>query len=157
MSPRYELLLRAIGVIHTPHRDLQTTPIQPVFASGARGRVEVFPEFAEGLGDLEGFSHVYPVYAFHLAGPPRLRVKPFLHDVEHGVFSTRFPGRPNPIGISLVRLISLEEDLLHVEDVDMLDGTPLIDIKPYVPRFDVREGARAGWHEKAEKRKGVEP
>ncbi len=138
---------RQIGVIRTPFDDPSRAPIQPVYTKGVAGCVDVLPEFTEGLGDIDGFSHVHLVYVFHRSTETKLRVKPYLHDVEHGIFATRAPVRPNPIGLSLVRLIGREGCVLHVEDVDMLDGSPLLDIKPYVPRFDVREGACAGWQE----------
>jgi tRNA (adenine37-N6)-methyltransferase len=136
-----------IGVIHTPHTRADDTPIQPVFAEGVQGRAEILPEYAEGLQDLEGFSHIWLLYWFHQAGPPRLIVQPFLQDAEHGVFATRAPARPNPIGLSLVRLVRREGRVLYLEDVDVLDGTPLLDIKPYVPRFDYRTDVRTGWLE----------
>jgi len=145
-----EYALRPIGVIRTPHRDPSETPIQPVFAEGCPGRVEVFPEYAEGLADVEGFSHLHLIYVFHRAKEMKLRVKPFLQDEEHGVFATRSPRRPNPIGMSLVRLVGREGNVLRVEDVDILDGTPLLDIKPYSPRFDRRDDARSGWQEKVD-------
>lgn len=136
-----------IGVIHSPHRLPEETPIQPAFAEGIQGRAEILPEYAEGLRDLEGFSHIWLIYWFHQAGSARLTVKPFLQDAEHGLFATRAPTRPNPIGMSLVRLVRREGSVLHLEDVDVLDGTLLLDIKPYVPRFDCRTGARTGWLE----------
>jgi tRNA-Thr(GGU) m(6)t(6)A37 methyltransferase TsaA len=139
--------IHPIGMIHTPHTRAEETPIQPVFAEGVQGRAEILPEYAAGLQDLEGFSHIWLLYWFHQAGPPRLIVQPFLQDAEHGVFATRAPTRPNPIGLSLVRLVRREGCVLHLEDVDVLDGTPLLDIKPYVPRFDYRTGVRTGWLE----------
>ena len=96
------------------------------------GRVEVFPEYAEGLRDLEGFSHVYLIYQFHRTSGTKLTVKPFLQDVERGVFATRAPCRPNPLGLSLVRLVRRDGRVLHIEGVDVLNGTPLLDIKPYI-------------------------
>jgi tRNA-Thr(GGU) m(6)t(6)A37 methyltransferase TsaA len=138
--------LRPIGVIHSPHTREKETPIQPVYAGGIKGTVEIFPKYAEGLRDIEGFSHIYLIYHFHKARPTRLIVKPFLEDVFHGVFATRTPHRPNPIGLSVVRLVKREGNLLHIEDVDVLDGTPLLDIKPYISRFDHREDVRDGWH-----------
>lgn len=140
-----KIVLRPIGVIRTRHRDQEKTPIQPIYAPGIRGRVEVFPEYEEGLRDLEGFSHIHLIYVFDRAGAPKLVVRPFLQDRERGVFATRAPTRPNPIGVSLVRLARREGRVLHVLDVDVLDGTPLLDIKPYVSRLDAREGARSGW------------
>ena len=142
-----DFCFRQMGVIRTPLDDPSGGPIQPVYARGVSGRVEVSPEFADGLDDIEGFSHIHLVYVFHRTTETRLRVKPYLQDVERGVFATRAPVRPNPIGLSLVRLVRREGDVLHIEDVDVLDGSPLLDIKPYVPRFDVRADARAGWQE----------
>jgi tRNA-Thr(GGU) m(6)t(6)A37 methyltransferase TsaA len=111
------------------------------------GRAEIHPEFADALRDLEGFSHVWLLYWLHQAGPARLIVQPFLEDIAHGLFATRAPTRPNPLGLSLVRLLRRDGCVLHLEDVDILDGTPLLDIKPYVPRFDCRADVRTGWLE----------
>ena len=143
-----EISFRPIGVIHSPHTTPEKTPIQPVFATGVNGTVVVESDYEQGLADLDGFSHVWLIYLFHRAGAPRLTVKPYLEDVPHGVFATRAPCRPNPIGLSLVRLVRREGCTLHLEDVDMLDGTPLLDIKPYSSRFDVRADARCGWLDK---------
>jgi tRNA-Thr(GGU) m(6)t(6)A37 methyltransferase TsaA len=137
--------LQPIGIIHSPHTTPEKTPIQPAFARGIAGRVDVDSAYAEGLVDLEGFSHIWLIYLLDRAGRPRLTVKPFLEDVPHGVFATRAPCRPNPIGMSVVRLVRREGCTLHVEDVDILDGTPLLDIKPYVGRFDRRDDIRCGW------------
>ena len=120
-------------------------PIQPVFCEGIEGRAEILPDYAEGLRDIEGFSHVIVLYHFHKAAPAALEVKPFLEDRAHGVFATRHPGRPNRIGLSILRLLRREGDALVLGDVDILDGTPVLDIKPYVSKFDVREGVRDGW------------
>jgi tRNA-Thr(GGU) m(6)t(6)A37 methyltransferase TsaA len=109
--------------------------------------VSVFPKYAEGLADLEGFSHILLLYAFHCSKGYELKVKPFLDNKYRGLFATRYPRRPNPIGLSLVRLKSANENILVVEGVDVLNGTPLLDIKPYVPEFDIRTGVRAGWYE----------
>jgi len=141
------ITLRPIGVIHSPHRRTEETPIQPVYARGIKGTAEIFDEYVGGLRDLGGFSHIYLIYHFHKAKPSRLIVKPFLEDTPHGVFATRAPCRPNPIGFSVVRLVKVEGNVLHLEDVDVLDGTPLLDIKPYIPRFDHREDVRCGWQE----------
>jgi tRNA (adenine37-N6)-methyltransferase len=140
-----EFTMKPIGVLHTPFSDKKQTPIQPT-RSQASGRVEVFPEFAEGMQDLEGFSHIILLYAFHQSDSYNLKVKPFLDDQEHGLFATRHPCRPNPIGLSIVRLVGRRENILEVEGVDMLDGTPLLDIKPYVPDFDVRTEVKTGWY-----------
>lgn len=124
-------------------------PIQPASANSAAGTVEVFPEFVEGLNDLEGFSHLLLIYHFHRSRSFSLTVTPYLDTVPRGLFATRAPNRPNPIGISLVQLIRIEGPHLHVEQLDVIDGTPLLDIKPHVPDFDCAPGARIGWLEKA--------
>ena len=191
-----------IGIIHSDHHDPAHTPIQPVCAEGCPGRVEVFPEYAEGLADIEGFSHLHLIYWFHRlthdwrraageetagektagegtgeekagesaagdadaggsiadddpAGRP-LKVTPFLDDRPHGVFAVRAPMRPNPIGLSVVRLVERRGAELLVDDVDILDGSPLLDIKPYVEGFDMRLGTRGGWTEKVERRTFIE-
>ncbi|WP_202320556.1 tRNA (N6-threonylcarbamoyladenosine(37)-N6)-methyltransferase TrmO [Archaeoglobus neptunius] len=136
---------RPVGIIHSPFKGPKGTPIQPAAATGIDGTVEVFPEYAEGLKDIEGFSHIILIYHFHLARGYSLKVKPFLDDQFHGVFATRAPARPNPVGFSVVRLVRVEENVLHVRDVDIVDGTPLLDIKPYVPEFDARETKKVGW------------
>ena len=142
-----EFIMRPIGVIHSPFREKEQTPIQPS-RSQAKGRVEVYPEFAAGLEDIEGFSHIILLYMFHQSSGFTLRVKPFLDDQQHGLFATRYPKRPNPIGISVVRLARRDENILEIGGVDVLDGTPLLDIKPYVSEFDLRNGTRSGWLEK---------
>jgi tRNA-Thr(GGU) m(6)t(6)A37 methyltransferase TsaA len=140
---------RAIGVIHTPFKKREGMPIQPAGADGVHGTVEVFQEFTEGLQDLEGFSHIILLYHFHQSTAASLRVTPFMDSQPRGVFSTRAPKRPNPIGISVVKLIEIEGSTLHVENVDIIDKTPLLDIKPYVPEFDHYPVDRIGWLEKA--------
>lgn len=142
-----EIVFQAIGTIHSPHQEPSQIPIQPVYSTGIPGKAVVKPEFANGLMDLGEFSHVYLFYYFHQAEETHLRVKPYLSEQEHGVFATRAPHRPNKLGMSLVRLISIEGNTLSVEDIDILDGTPLIDIKPYVQRFDSRDNARSGWQD----------
>lgn len=142
-----EILFRPIGVIHSPHTEAARTPIQPYFATDCTGTVELLPEYAAGLQDIEGYSHLYLIYQLHRAPAPSLTVKPFLQDVERGLFATRAPCRPNPIGLSIVRLVSREGNRLHIEGVDMLDGTPLLDIKPYSARFDCIVGTRNGWQD----------
>jgi len=137
--------IKTIGRVHSPYVVQEGTPIQPSAASGVRGSIEVFPEYADGLEGLDGFDRIWVIYWCHLAGPVHLKVRPYLDDNEHGVFATRSPSRPNPIGMSCLRLVSREDNILHVEDIDILDGTPLIDIKPYVPAFDVFTVERAGW------------
>lgn len=141
---------RPIGVIRSEHTATDATPIQPVFARDCLGRAEIFLEFADGLADIEGFSHLYLLCWLHRADPPQLRVKPYLQDVTHGIFATRAPSRPNPIGLSLVRLLRREGRVLHLAGVDVLDGTPLLDLKPYAPRFDTVENPRGGWTEEVD-------
>jgi tRNA (adenine37-N6)-methyltransferase len=151
-----DLTLERIGIIHSEHHEPKRTPIQPVCAEGSPGRVEVFAQYAEGLDDIEGYSHLHLIYWFHraadiassVAGPSPLKVVPFLDDVPRGVFATRTPTRPNPLGLSIVRLIERRGNELLVEDLDVLDGTPLLDIKPYVEAFDLRIGTRGGWTER---------
>ena len=144
-----EIIFQPIGMIHSPHQELAGMPIQPASAAGVKGTVVVDPAFEEGLTDLEEFSHVILVYYFHQAKSPEMLVKPFLDDVKRGVFATRAPRRPNGIGISVVELLAVEGNILCVENLDVLDGTPLLDIKPYVPEFDKQEGVRIGWLEKS--------
>jgi len=144
-----EITFQPIGIIHSPHQELEGMPIQPAAAAGVKGTIVLAQEFQEGLNDLEGFSHVILVYHFHQAKTPDLLVKPFLDDVKHGVFATRAPRRPNGIGISVVKLVAIEGNILEVENLDILDGTPLLDIKPYVPDFDEKEDVSIGWLEKS--------
>lgn len=139
------LSLRPIGIIHTPFREPTGTPIQPVYAHEAEGTVEVFEHFAEGLADLEGFDRIWLVYVCDRAADPTMRVVPYRDTRERGLFATRAPARPNPIGLSCVRLLRIEKNILHLGDLDILDGTPLLDIKPYVPAFDSFPQARSGW------------
>jgi tRNA-Thr(GGU) m(6)t(6)A37 methyltransferase TsaA len=146
-----EFIMRPIGVIHSPFTEKEQTPIQPS-RSLAIGVVEVHPEFAVGLEHLEGFSHIILLYAFHASTGYSLTVKPFLDDQEHGLFATRHPYRPNPLGLSIVKLLFHRDNTLTVEGVDVLDGTPLLDIKPYVPEFDLRADARTGWYETRSKK-----
>lgn len=144
------VVFKPIGVIRSEHTVAEKTPIQPVFAKGCRGRVEILPEYAEGLCDVEGFSHIYLIYVFHKAGPPKLIVKPFLQDVDHGIFAIRGPCRPNPVGLSIVRLIRREGNVLYLDGLDVLDGTPLLDIKPYTIKFDRIETTRNGWQDEVD-------
>ena len=134
-----------IGRIHSPHQTKDECPIQPPFASEAEGRVEVFPDFADGLLDIELFSHLYLLYLFDRAGPIELIRPTFLDDRPHGVYASRHPCRPNGIGMSIVELVRREDRVLRVRGIDVLDETPLLDIKPYVPRFDAIPGASEGW------------
>lgn len=141
----HEIRYRPIGVIHSPFKQTKGMPIQPAGARGVAGTVEVIPEYGDGLKDLDGFSHIFLLYHFHLSQGYSLMVKPYLDDSLRGVFATRAPRRPNAIGISVVRLVGIEECTLHIEDLDIADSTPLLDIKPYVPEFDSREVERIGW------------
>jgi len=143
-----EIKYKVIGVIHSPFREPRGTPIQPAAGKGIEGTVEVFPEYTEGLKDIEGFSHIILVYHFHLSKKSSLKVQPYMDNKAHGVFAMRGPSRPNPIGISTVRLVRIKENILHIQDVDIIDGTPLLDIKPYVPEFDIQEVEKIGWLEK---------
>jgi tRNA-Thr(GGU) m(6)t(6)A37 methyltransferase TsaA len=150
------LTLTPVGVIHSEHVEPRHTPIQPVCSRRSNGIVEVFPEYEEALDDVEGFSHLHLIYWLHRAGEATnavsgarsLKVVPFLDDVPRGMFATRSPIRPNPIGLSVVRLVERHGRELVVEDLDVLDGTPLLDIKPYVEGFDLRLGTRGGWTER---------
>ena len=136
---------RRIGTIHTPFREPTGTPIQPAFGEGVEGVVEVDEQFADGLDDLEGFDRIWLIYSLDRAAPGGLLVVPYRDVTARGVFATRAPSRPNAIGLSVVRLLAREGTTLRVADLDILDGTPLLDIKPYVPAFDAHPGARAGW------------
>lgn len=140
-----------IGVIHSPFQKIEGMPIQPAGAAGVMGTVEVFEGYRAGLKDLDGFSHILLLYHFHRVQGFSLYVVPFMDSKARGLFSTRAPRRPNPIGLSVVRLHGIEEGVLHIENVDVLDGTPLLDIKPYVPEFDPRGEVRTGWLEEAGK------
>lgn len=148
------IILRPIGIIHSEHKEAEKTPIQPVFAKGCRGVADVYPEYAEGLKDIDGFSHLYLLYYFHKAGSASLIVKPFLDDEQRGVFATHHPCRPNHIGVSLVKLIKREGNQLVLDCLDILDGTPLLDIKPYFhyDQSDYTRKARFGWAEKIDPR-----
>jgi tRNA-Thr(GGU) m(6)t(6)A37 methyltransferase TsaA len=144
------ITLRPIGIIHSGHIDMDKTPIQPAYAKGCTGRAEILPEFEEGLRDVEGFSHIYLLYYFHRAGSPKLTVKPYLQDIERGIFATRSPRRPNGIGLSVVELVRREGNVLYLDGVDILDGTPLLDIKPYTAKFDCIATNRNGWQDEVD-------
>lgn len=136
---------RSIGTVHSPFQDVRGVPIQPSAAVGVQGTIEVLPEFVTGLQDLEGFSHIVLLYHLHLVQEVKLIVVPFMDSQPRGVFATRAPTRPNPIGLSVVRLLAIEGAVLQIENVDIVDGTPLLDIKPYVPAFDQCAVERTGW------------
>ena len=139
------LLLKPIGTIHSPYRRASDAPVQGAMAKGVEGFVEMFPEFIPGLRDLAGFERVWLLYWFDRATTAQLLVKPYLDTQEHGVFATRSPCRPNPIGLSCVRVLGIDAGRLRISDLDILDQTPLLDIKPYVPAFDRFEAGRVGW------------
>jgi tRNA-Thr(GGU) m(6)t(6)A37 methyltransferase TsaA len=132
-----------IGTIHSSYKEKGNVPIQPAF-SQSKGHVELYKEYERGLDNLKDFSHIILTYVFHRSEGFRLTVKPFLDDVPKGVFATRAPARPNPIGMSVVKLDSIEGNILHISKVDILDNTPLLDIKPFVPDFDM-VNAKSGW------------
>lgn len=145
------LTYKPIGIIHSEHTIADKTPVQSVYAQGCKGLVEVFSQFVDGLKDLNDFSHIYLIYHFHQS-PLRMKliVKPFLQDIEHGVFATRSPCRPNAIGLSIVELLGIEDNILHFDGADIIDGTPLIDIKPYTAKFDLHKTKRNGWQDEVD-------
>jgi tRNA-Thr(GGU) m(6)t(6)A37 methyltransferase TsaA len=147
-----EITYRPIGFMRTPFTQLEAMPIQPTGGGGKPGVAEIREEFLAGLKDLEGFSHLILIYHLHRVKRVDLTVTPFLDEAPHGVFATRAPTRPNPIGVSVVELERLEENRLYLKSVDILDGTPILDIKPFVPDFDQPPGASIGWLEKARDR-----
>lgn len=145
-----QLEIESIGVIETPFREPAGTPIQPSRANGVLGKVQIEPRFHAGLKDLAGFERIWLIYWFHKASGSNLLVTPFLDTRERGIFATRSPARPSPLGISAVRLLAVRADgVLEIADVDMVDGTPLLDIKPYVPEFDSHAHSRAGWFDES--------
>ncbi len=139
------ITLDPIGIIHTPHEQPDGMPIQPVGATCVRGEIVIREAYTDGLKDLDGFSHIYLIYIFHRMDQHKLLVKPFLDNTLRGVYATRAPSRPNHIGLSLVKLISIDGNRIVFEGADMLDGTPLLDIKPYVPDFESPEDVTTGW------------
>ncbi len=147
-----KIVYRPIGIVRTPFKTLENMPIQPSGAKGAEGIVQLEAEYEDGLKDLDGFSHIILIYHFHKSIGYSHRVVPFLDDVERGLFATRAPKRPNPVGLSVVELKSVEGAVLRVVNIDVLDGTPLLDIKPYVPNFDAQGPVRTGWLENAAKK-----
>ncbi|NPD48058.1 MULTISPECIES: tRNA (N6-threonylcarbamoyladenosine(37)-N6)-methyltransferase TrmO [unclassified Lentimicrobium] len=142
-----EINYKSIGVINTPHQTKEGMPIQASAAQGIKGMITVDKEFMKGLQDLDGFSHIYLIYDFHKSKDYSLLTKPFLDDKEHGIFSTRAPKRPNSIGLSVVKLLSVKGNILEIENIDVLDGTPLLDIKPYIHDFDLHEVDKVGWYQ----------
>ncbi len=138
-------MIQPIGTIHSPFKQLENMPIQPKGAQNVSGQVELFLEFTSGLQDLDGFSHIYLIYQFHEAQRTAYQVVPFMDDVPRGVFATRSPLRPNHIGLSIVELVEVNGNVLIIKGVDVLDGTPLLDIKPYIAQFDQVSNSRSGW------------
>jgi tRNA (adenine37-N6)-methyltransferase len=143
------ITMQVIGMIHSPFKEAAGTPIQPVYGSDVEGKVLLDASFAPALDDIEGFERIWLIYWMDRTGPFTPRVMPYRDTVEHGLFATRSPNRPNPIGMSVVRFLRREGTALFIADMDILDGTPLLDIKPYVPEFDCHLNSRAGWFEKA--------
>ncbi|MBN2213621.1 MAG: tRNA (N6-threonylcarbamoyladenosine(37)-N6)-methyltransferase TrmO [Bacteroidales bacterium] len=136
---------KPIGIIHSPYDTIHGMPIQPSAARGIKGTIEIFDDYCRGLKDLNGFSHIILLYHFHLSDDYKLIVKPFLDNKQRGVFATRAPRRPNPIGLSVVKLNKINNNILHIEKVDIVNNTPLLDIKPYIPDFEKNENIRIGW------------
>jgi len=143
-----EIKLKPIGIIHTPYKEPKGMPIQGKFEKGVTGHVKLFPEYIKGLKDIEGFSHIILIYYFDRSKEEKLITRPFLEDEEHGIFAIRSPHRPNHIGFSVVKVEEVNDDTVIFSEVDTLDGTPLLDIKPYVSHFDLRKNIRNGWIEK---------
>ena len=145
--------IKSIGVIRSPFKTKDETPIQGAFAKEAKGRLEILPEYRDGLKDLEDFTHLHLLYRFDRAGEVKMVRETFLSDTAHGLFSTRHPCRPSGIGLTIVRLLSVDKDagVVEVSGIDVLDATPLLDIKPYMPQFDAFPEAARGWTEDTDK------
>ena len=146
-----EIIFKPIGIIHSPFKEPVGMPIQPAGAKGIKGTIEIFEEFKTGLQDLDGFSHIVLLFHFHLSKNFKLLVQPYMENKIRGVFATRAPRRPNQIGMSIVRLDKIEDNILHISNVDIIDGTSLLDIKPFVPEFDcfdIDENEKVGWLKK---------
>jgi tRNA (adenine37-N6)-methyltransferase len=147
-----EINFKPIGIIHTPFSDKENTPIQGCFSPESKGYIELYPEYSGGLKDITGFSHLILIYHFHKSAGYSLLAKPFLDKEQRGIFAIRYCDRPNAIGLSVVKLVQVRENILDISEVDMLDGTPLLDIKPYVPQFDIKESVQDGWYQNASER-----
>lgn len=143
-----EIKLKPIGIIYTPYKEPKGMPIQGTFKKNVNGQIEIFPKYLQGLKDIEGFSHLILIYYFDRAKGEKLTGKPFLEDIPHGIFAIRSPMRPNHIGVSIVKLEKVENNIITFSEVDILDNTPLLDIKPYISYFDSREDVKNGWLEK---------
>lgn len=143
MTIKYE----QIGTVYSPFEKKEGMPIQAISANGIKGKIEINKDLEEGLSDLDGFSHIFLIYAFHKSKGFDLKTKPFLSDKIFGIFATRAPRRPNAIGISVVKILSIYKNILEIENIDVLNGTPLLDIKPYIPEFDIHKVEKIGWLE----------
>jgi tRNA-Thr(GGU) m(6)t(6)A37 methyltransferase TsaA len=143
MNPETQFTI--IGTVRSPWKTTEGMPIQPTGAKGIHGRIDIFEEFRPGLSDLEGFSRIILIYQFHMSNGYNLMVTPFLDTRTRGVFATRAPRRPSQIGLSMVRLLSVDESGIEIEGIDILDGTPVLDIKPYIPDIDSFPGEKTGW------------
>ncbi|MEA3417575.1 MAG: tRNA (N6-threonylcarbamoyladenosine(37)-N6)-methyltransferase TrmO [Thermodesulfobacteriota bacterium] len=139
--------MKPIGIIHSPYKEIENMPIQSVGAKDVKGYIEIYADYVPGLKDLNGFSHIYVIYKFHTNKNYSLLVKPFLDNTERGLFSTRAPKRPNQIGLSIFKIESIDNEKIYVSGVDVLDQTPLLDIKPYVSKFDAINDSKNGWLE----------
>ncbi len=148
------ITFKPIGIIHSPYKEPKDTPIQPHYGKGIKGTIEIFDEYREGLLDLDGFSHITLLFYFHRSEGYKLKVVPYLDDTERGLFATRAPRRPNPIGLSVVRLEKIEDGIIYISDLDILDNTPLLDIKPYVKAFNEETELKSGWLENRAKKSG---
>ena len=142
------LTYNPIGIILSPFKSVKGIPIQPSASKEIKGSIEIYKKYQDGLQDLQGFSHLILIYHFHLTKKSTLLVKPFLDNTQRGVFATRAPSRPNPLGLSIVKLIKIQNNILEIQDLDILNETPLLDIKPYVPDFDIKKKCKIGWLEK---------
>jgi tRNA-Thr(GGU) m(6)t(6)A37 methyltransferase TsaA len=149
------MLVEPIGIIRSPFKEAKGTPIQPRFAKGVKGTVEIYDRFVPALAGVEGFERIWLLYWFDRASEPKHMVKPYLSETPRGLFATRAPCRFNPIGLSSVRLLAVKGNLLEIEELDALDGTPLLDVKPYTPRFDCFDVDRSGWLDDASRRDGI--
>jgi len=145
---RKEIKLKPIGMIYTPYKELKGIPIQGKFEKSVTGTIEIFPEYQKGLKDIEGFSHLILIYHFNRSKEEKLIGKPFLEDQEHGIFAIRSPHRPNHLGFSIIKVEKVKDNTVIFSEVDMLDKTPLLDIKPYVSHFDLRKNVKNGWIKK---------
>jgi len=141
------IIFNSIGIIHSPFKTVEKMPIQTSAGKNIKAEIKIYPEYENGLSDIEGFSHLYIIFHMNMSINYKLKVIPFLDTVERGIFATRSPARPNPIGLSLVELISVKKNILNIRGVDMLDGSPVLDIKPFVPEFETYDSIRIGWFE----------